>query len=348
MSYIRNNVEDMNGYIPGYQPEEEGWVKLNQNENPYPPSPRVLDAIRNELGSLKCYPETSSALVRKEAAKLYGIAPEQILVTNGSDEMLRILLESCVSPGDEVVAFYPSYTYYRTLAAMQGAYFRLIDFSDDWGLPEKLGVEDAKVVFLPNPNAPSGTLFSEGDIAKLCGIVLDGIVVVDEAYGDFAQVSAIQMLKDYPNLVVTRTFSKSYSLAGLRLGLGFASQELIRQFDKVRDFYDVDRLAQVGALAALQDQDYFRSNLQKVINTRSRLTKELSALGVEVIPSQANFVLAKFTNPTAKDVYQQLRERKILVRYFETPRLEDCLRISIGTDEETDKLISAIASILAD
>lgn len=347
-SYVRPNIEEMTGYIPGFQPEDGGWVKLNQNENPYPPSPAVLDAIRDELGTLRTYPETSSRPVREAAGDLYGISPDQVLVTNGSDEMLRILLQACAGEGDEVVAFYPSYTYYKTLADIQGARFRLIDFEDDYGLPETLDIAGAKLVFLPNPNAPSGTLFSDGDIARLCAACPEGLVVIDEAYADFENVSAIPLIRAAPNLFVTRTFSKSYSLAGLRLGLGFGSPELVKQLDKVRDFYNVDRLAQAGALAALKDQDYLRETCRKIAATRQRLTQALGEMGVEVYPSCANFVLARFVSPSAKEVYEALREKKVLVRYFEKPRLKDCLRISIGTDPENDALLAALRDILSD
>lgn len=344
--FVRPRILEMSGYIPGFQPEEPGWIKLNQNENPYPPSPTVAEAVAAELATLRSYPETSSRRVREAAAAVYSIPADQVLVTNGSDEMLRILLQACAGEGDEVIAFYPSYTYYKTLADIQGARFRLIDFTDDYGLPERLELKGAKLVFLPNPNAPSGTLFSDGDIARLCAACPDGLVVVDEAYADFASVSAIGHIAEMPNLFVCRTFSKSYSLAGLRLGLGFGSRELIRQLDKVRDFYDVDRLAQAGARAALLDQEYLRATCRRITATRARLAKALAELGVETLPSQANFLLARFGEPSAKVVFDALCERKVLVRYFQKPRLEDCLRISIGTDAETDALLVALRDVL--
>ena len=346
MGHVRNQIRQMTGYVPGAQPEGDGWVKLNQNENPYPPSPLALEAMRDALDDVRIYPESSSEAVRRAAASVYAIPQDQIMVANGSDEMLRILFQGCVGEGEEVVAFYPSYTYYETLAGIQGASYRLVAFTDDYGLPESLNLDQARLVFLPNPNAPSGTLFSDGDVARLCRSVPNGVVVVDEAYADFAKSTSLPLLQEMPNLVVTRTFSKSYSLAGLRLGLGFGRRELMAELDKVRDFYNVDCVAQAGGRAALQDQEHLQANVNRIIATRTRLVDALEDLGLQVWPSAANFVLARFAKPGAALVHRALQARKILVRHFPRPRLEDCLRISVGTDAEIDSLLGALQEIL--
>jgi len=346
--WLRKSVLDMTAYVPGEQPRQAGVIKLNANENPYAPSPRVLAAIRREIGRISLYPESTSRGVREIAARLYRVAAAQVMVTNGSDEMLRILFQACVDAGDEVMAFTPSYTYYRTLADIQGARYRELPFTDDYRLPAALPLGGARLVFLPNPNAPSGTLFDLGEIARICRAARRGLVVIDEAYIDFADAdaSALPLLKHFPNLVVTRTLSKSYALAGLRIGLGFAAREIMMQLEKVRDYYNVDRLAQVAAAAALGDQAWLRRHMNHIAQTRERLSRELTALGAHVWPSAANFVLARFSAPPAAEIYRRLKRRGILVRYFAAPRLRDCLRITVGTDAQIDILLAALAKIL--
>lgn len=344
---IRENILAMKGYVPGFQPEDDGWVKLNQNENPCPPSEKAMAGVTQALSRARIYPESSSRGVREAAAKVYPVAPEQVLVCNGSDETLRILLQAYAGPGDQVVAFYPSYTYYKTLTAIQGAEYRLIEFNEDYSLPAELDLQEAKLVFLPNPNAPSGNVYSEAEIGRLCEAMPNGLVVMDEAYADFAGTTALPLLNRYSNLFVTRTFSKSYSLAGLRLGLGFGRQEVIEQLDKVRDYYNVDCVAQAVAEAALLDQETLRRNTEAICHTRSRLEQGLKQLGIAYLPSQANFVLARFESPSAKAVFDALLERRILVRHFASRRLEDCLRITVGTDKEIDILLTALKEIVS-
>ncbi len=346
---VRKNILGMTGYVPGEQPRRSGAIKLNANENPHPPSPRVIAAIRRALGGVRLYPESTSREVREIAARLYGISSCQVMVTNGSDEMLRILFQACVEPGEEVAAFAPSYTYYRTLADIQGARYREIPFTEDYRLPGALSLSRTRLVFLPNPNAPSGTLFDHKEIARLCCATRRGLVVIDEAYIDFAEpgASALPLLERFPNLVVTRTLSKSYALAGLRIGLGFASQAIMAQCEKVRDYYNVDRLAQAAAAAALADQAWLRRHVDCIRRTREQLSRALTALGAYVWPSAANFVLARFIAPPAAAIYARLKRRGILVRYFDTPRLRDCLRITVGTDRQIDSLLKALAKILS-
>jgi histidinol-phosphate aminotransferase len=342
--FFRQAVDQMESYTPGEQPQGTGYVKLNTNENPYPPSPLVAEAIAAETAKLVLYPESSNRVVREAAAKIYGVDPEQVIATNGSDEMLRVLCQACAGEGEVIAAFYPSYTLYKTLAEIQDAKFRLIEFTPDYRIPQDADFSDVKLVFLPNPNAPSGTLLNLEELSRVCEAAPESLVVVDEAYADFADFTALPLLEKYANVIVTRTLSKSYSLAGLRVGLGFSSREIIAGLWKVRDSYNLDRLSQAGAAAALLDQEHMRRNVAKILQTRERLVAELRKLGAEVCPSSANFVLAKL--PQAKAIYQQLKERKILVRYFDLPRLSDCVRITVGTDEQVGKLLAALAEII--
>ncbi|MCC8189868.1 MAG: histidinol-phosphate transaminase [Planctomycetes bacterium] len=347
MPRVRDCVRTMTGYIPGTSTDDPQVVKLNQNENRYPPSPQAIRAIEATLAGLAVYPESTSPRLRETAADIYQVDPAEVMATNGSDEMLRILFQACCDPGDEVVAFQPSYTYYETLAAMQDAKYRPIPFADGFALPAHLDLAGVKLVFLPNPNAPTGTVFPEAEIRRLAAAVTDGLLVVDEAYADFSGQTAIPLIREYDNLVVVRTFSKSYSLAGLRVGLGFLPRDLAAQLEKVRDYYNLDRLAQAGAEAALRDQDYLRSVVDRIVATRQRTARELAALGVTVYDSGANFLLLRLAGrEAAESVFRHLYEHKVYVRYFRSPGLDDCLRVSIGTDQDMDAFLAAFRQAL--
>ena len=347
MIKVRECIAKMTGYIPGESAKEPDIVKLNQNENRYPPSSKALAAIRNAVDQLASYPDSTSPGIRKAAAEIYGVREDEVMATNGSDEMLRILFQSCCDPGDLAVSFYPSYTYYATLAAMQDADYRLYDFEREYEIPAKLSLGDAKLAFLANPNAPTGTVFPENEVRRFIESVTGGLAVVDEAYADFSGQSAIPLLKDYDNLVVVRTFSKSYSLAGLRLGLGFARPELLTELEKVRDYYNLDRLAQAGAEAALLDQDWLADTTAKIIASRERTAKEVRRLGLKVYDSGANFLFIRCQNPQAAErIFNGLRERRVLVRYFKNRGIDDCLRVSIGTDADMNTFLARLAEVL--
>lgn len=340
MNAIRKCIRAMTGYIPGEAADDADIVKLNQNENRYPPSAKVGEAIAAAGEHLFLYPDSSSRALRETAAKVYSVRPEQVMATNGSDEMLRILFQTCCDPQDEAVAFYPSYTYYATLAAMQDVRYRLIDFEGEYGIPDRLNLDTAKLVFLPNPNAPTGTIFPEREVRRLIEAVPNGLVVLDEAYADFSGQTSLPLLREYENLVVIRTFSKSYSLAGLRIGLGFASEALLAEMEKVRDYYNLDRLAQAGAEAALLDQDWLRRTSSQIIASRERTTAAVRELGLKVYDSGANFILIRLASPEkAEQVWNELRRRKVLTRYFKNRGIADCLRVSIGTEADMDAFI---------
>lgn len=348
MYTIRKCIREMSGYVPGEASIDLSVVKLNQNENRYPPSEKAVHAMREAIPMLPFYPDSSSRSLREAAARIYNVHPDEVMANNGSDEMLRLLLQVCCDPGDEVVAFYPSYTYYATLAAMHDANYRLIDFEGDFRIPSRLELANAKLVLLPNPNSPTGTTFPESEIRRLIEATTNGVVAIDEAYADFCGVTAIPLLREYENLVVVRTFSKSYGLAGLRAGLGFGRRELLAEIDKVRDYFNLDRLAQAGAEAALVDTAWLAETTRKIQATRARVADAARALGLTVFDGGGNFLLMRLSGPEkAEAVFQDLRRQNVLVRYFKSRRLADCLRVSIGTDRDMDTFLAALERSLA-
>jgi len=346
--YFRSNIAAMMGYVPGEQPQDQGFIKLNTNENPYPPSPKVYSALRKAINpSLRLYPEPSSDSLRSTAAGVYGVEPSNIMVGNGSDELLSIVLRCFIGPQDRVAFPAPTYSLYDALIEIQDGVAVRIDFPSDFSLPESLAEQNAALTFLCNPNAPSGTLVSLAEIDRLARSV-SGILVVDEAYVDFAEsegASSIPLVRQLPNLVVLRTFSKSFSLAGMRIGLGFASEALISGMMKVKDSYNVNRLSMTAATTALQDMTWMNRNVRRIQRSRKKLVAGLKRLGYSVYPSHANFVLARKTGQNLKSVYEELKRRKILVRYFDLAGLQDCLRITVGRPREIQALLKEMAAI---
>ncbi len=346
MSYLRKNIADMSGYVPGFQPPDTTeWIKLNTNENPYPPSPKVIEAIQSATGDdLRKYPDAASQAGRQAAAELYGYPTDWVIMANGSDELLNNLIRACAGEGEEVAYLHPSYSYYATLAGVQGARvktFALTDKGEIKDFPERYC---GKLFFLTTPNAPLGLRWHVKEVAALADRC-EGLLVVDEAYADFAAGNCLELVRQKPNVVVTRTLSKSYSLAGMRLGLAIARPEIIAALDKIRDHYNLDRLAQAAVAAALGDQNYFQDCIKRICATRDWFSAELEKLGYRVIPSSANYLFASPADKNGKRVYDALYQRKILVRYFSDPVLVHGLRISIGTREEMEQTLQALAEI---
>ena len=358
MSLFRPELDRLAGYVPGEQPQDSGWVKLNTNENPYPPSPRVIEAISEAArGRLNMYPDPVGTKFRQAAAEVFGMDPDWILPGNGSDEVLTILTRSFAGSSDQIAFPYPSYILYETLADLQGARHVRLPLEPDWSwdfhkvMPI---VEKSKLVFIPNPNSPSGNRWTWDDLLSLAPP--RGILVLDEAYGDFAEAPHRGELLNSTigtQLVITRTLSKSYSLAGLRFGFAMAHPSIISGLRKMKDSYNCDSLSLAAATAAIQDQEWMLANRNRIRTTRRRLTEELISLGFQVVPSEANFVWA--THPTGqhKTQYEALKSRKILVRYMRFPDVEwaqdrilDGLRITIGTDAEIDAFLAAIKAIV--
>ena len=353
MSLFRPLVQQMEGYTPGEQPQESGWVKLNTNENAYPPSPRVLEAVQQALaGRLNIYPDPLATEFRKVAAELFQVDPEWVLPGNGSDEILTILMRTFVDPGEQVAAPYPSYTLYETLAEIQGARFEKIQLNADWSWPVATAqavAAQSKILFVPNPNAPSGNRWSDADLLAL--IPPQGGLVLDEAYGDFCdQPHQGELLQSDAGekIVVTRTLSKSYSMAGIRFGFAVAHPDLISGMRKVKDSYNCNTLSLAAATAALKDQDWMLENTARIRATRSYLIEQLRSLGFEAVDSQTNFVWCTHPDKEHERRYQELKRRKILLRYMKFSLQEgalDGLRITVGTDAEIQQVLDALKEI---
>ena len=345
-NYFRKSIERTEAYTPGYQPKVADYVKLNTNENPYPPSDRVLEAIRAELARLGRYPDPTSDAVRQEVAKLFDVRLDNVLVGNGSDELLTMIVRAAVEPGGTVSFPSPTYTLYEVLVGMEGGTSRPVKIPKDWSLPEGLFGNDSAVTFLSNPNSPTGTFVPPKEVLRLAKS-LDGLLVVDEAYVDFAETHCMTLARECENVLVLRTLSKSYSLAGLRVGFAVGPAELIAGLMKVKDSYNVGRPAIAGGAAALRDQAHMLANVKKVKATRARLAGELDALGFTTLPSQANFVLTRPPGElSARDYYQRLWEKLILVRWLDEPWVRQFVRVSVGTDDEIDRLLDATRKIV--
>ena len=349
MKFGREILRDVAGYVPGEQPADPDVVKLNTNENPYPPSPKVLEALRAlTADAARRYPDALSLELRTVCAERYGYEnADWVFAGNGMDEILALALRTFVDPGDTVLSVYPTYTIYETLAQLHGAQYRDVELDDAFGLPEAFFGEPGRLCFLARPNAPSGTCAPRAEVERLCES-FDGLVVIDEAYVDFADDDCMDFPKRYENAIVTRTFSKSFSLAGLRVGVAVARPEIVREFLKTKDSYNLNAFSQAAAVAAMRDYAHMEANAAKVRATRARLTEGLRELGFGVTESQSNFVLAQWDGaPSAKEIFERLRERGIYVRYFEVRRLENALRITVGADDEIDRLVAALNGVLA-
>jgi histidinol-phosphate aminotransferase len=345
--FVRADIAGMAGYSPGEQPQTGGFIKLNTNENPYPPSPRVMTALREALTErLRLYPDPLCTEFCKSAAELHGVGPDMVMAGNGSDDLLTILTRAFVGPGDRAAFPSPSYLLYSTLVALQGGHSVIVPYTSNWTLEQAdLEIPGLKLFYLANPDSPSGTAMPRAQIAALARS-LDCPLVVDEAYADFAEARchAIPLVKDHDNIIVTRSFSKGYSMAGIRLGYLVAPPELIVQLIKVKDSYNCDMLSQIAGVAALRDQDYLRETRSKILATRVRLTGVLRSMGYTVPESQSNFVWATGGRP-ARETFQRLKDRKILVRLMSYPGYPDGLRITVGTDTEIDRLLELLTQM---
>jgi len=351
LKFVRANVRQMEGYTPGEQPAPgERVVKLNTNENPFPPSAKVLQAIREiEPEMLRRYPNPVGQMFREAAAEVLGVSPEMILCGNGSDDILTIATRTFVPPGGVLAYPEPTYSLYPALAKLEEAKVSAVPWGNEWSLPlDELAASKADAIYLANPNAPSGTFVPSSQIATLAS-KFDGLLLIDEAYVDFAEDNCLDLVREFPNVVISRTFSKAYSLAGMRFGYAIAQAEVIDEMMKVKDSYNVDAISVIAATAALQDQESARKTWEYIRGERQRLTSELQQLDWSVIPSQANFILATVPGGRAEAAYLKLKQQGILVRYFNKPGLTDKLRITVGRAEENNALLAGIKSLnLAD
>lgn len=346
---LRPALSHMLPYTPGEQPPPGKFIKLNTNENPYPPPPEVVQAIQDAAaGPLNRYPDPTSTLFRRAAATELGLpGPDWILAGNGSDEILTILVRGFVGEGQKLRLPYPSYILYRTLADIQGARWEQVPFLDGWHLPTLFGEgdQDLRLVLLPNPNSPSGTVVPKAEIEALARS-LPCPLVVDEAYADFAEDNCLDLVQKHDNVLVTRTLSKSYALAGIRFGFLVAQPPLIAKLTNIKDSYNCDYLAGVAATAAMHSQKWLADVVGKMKATRARMEQQLIELGFQVIPSQANFVWCTHPSGLHQEIHQYLKKNQILVRYMDFPDWGDGLRISVGTDEQIDACLMMIERFL--
>ncbi len=345
--FFRSNIVKMAPYVPGEQSANASTIKLNTNENPYPPSPRVFEAIAGGTAKLERYPDPLATAFRNQAAKVLNVSPDQILCGNGSDDILTIITRAFVGAGDWIRFPNPSYILYRTLGHIQDANIEEISFADDWSLSEKFFEprDRLKLIYLPNPNSPTGTVVSREQIVDLAKH-MDCPILIDEAYADFATFHCADLPSRYPNVMVSRTLSKSYALAGLRFGYLVAHPKMVAMLRKVKDSYNTDSISNALATAAIEDQTWLTENVRRCNATRDRLTTELRGLGFEVIDSQANFVWCRPSGDDSKRLYEVLKSHHILVRYMNYPSWTDGLRISVGTDEAIDKLLAVLKDAL--
>lgn len=356
-----SKARNLSPYVPGEQPQHDNLCKLNSNENPFPPSPRVAEAIAKVLEQqaedLRLYPMPESDDLRAALAKLYDLDTNQVFVGNGSDEVLALVFASFFMKERPVLAPDISYSFYPVYAQTFGVELVQIALEEDFSIDPDAYRQPCSGIIIANPNAPTGLLLSLADIRKLAGEHSNSVVVIDEAYIDFAQVaegssdaqvSAVSLINDCDNILVTQTFSKSRSLAGLRVGMAFGNASLIEALTRMKNSFNsfpLDKLAQAGAIASALDTDYFEKTRQQIISLRQSLTAELTALGYDVLPSHANFVFARPKDGDASAVASALREQGVIVRHFDKPRISEYLRITVGLAEQNQRLIDALQAL---
>ena len=349
--YWSKVVQGLTPYVPGEQPKLPNLVKLNTNENPYGPSRRVLDALRAEVGdSLRLYPDPGSDKLRAAIAKRHGLAADQVFVGNGSDEVLAHVFLALLKHDAPVLFPDITYSFYPVYCGLYGIEFVQLPLGDAFEIRIDDYLRPNGGIIFPNPNAPTGRLLSLSEIERLLQANPSSVVVVDEVYVAFGGESCVPLVKKYPQLLVTHTLSKSHALAGLRVGYATGHPQLIEALNRVKDSfnsYPLDRFAQAGAAAAMEDEDYFAGICKKVAATRTTLVADLQGLGFEVLPSAANFIFARFPGRDGADLAAKLRERSIIVRHFRNPpRVSPYLRITVGTDEQCTGLVEALREIV--
>ena len=348
--YWSDLVKQLTPYVPGEQPRRDRLVKLNTNENPYPPSPEVMRAISAiTADSLRLYPDPESGRLKKAFASLNGLTPEQVFIGNGSDEVLAHAFQGLLKHDRPLCFPDITYSFYPVWCDLYGIDYSRVPVAEDFTIDVSAFPGDNGGIIIPNPNAPTGILLSLVDIRRLLEASPDSVVVIDEAYIDFGGESATGLITEFDNLLVIQTLSKSRSLAGLRVGVAMGSAALIEGLERIKNSfnsYPLDILAQCAAQVSLEDQQHFRESCRKVIDSRERLCDKMRDMNFNILPSKANFVFASHASHAAKELFSALRERGIIVRYFDKPRINNYLRISIGTDAQCDALVAALEDIL--
>ena len=348
--YWSSIVKNIKPYTPGEQPKDGKFIKLNTNENPYPPSPKAIEAIKTAANeSLRLYPDPTCDELRKTIAEYHNLRKEQVFIGNGSDELLAFSFPAFFEPAGKPILFAEiTYIFYQVYAEFFNINYRLVPVDVEFNIPEEGYYQDNGGIIIANPNAPSGRGVSGKMIEAILSRNKNSVVTVDEAYVDFGSRSAVKLINDYPNLLVIRTLSKSHSLAGLRVGYAMGNEGLIEGLIRVKDSinsYTVDRLALAGAKEAIKDEAYFQETRSKIIKTRDRTAASLAEMGIKVIPSTANFIFISSKQCPGEVLFRRLREKGILVRYFNKPGIDNFIRVTIGTDAEMDCFLEAIAAI---
>lgn len=346
-SKITKSVEP---YVCGEQPKDRKYVKLNTNENPYPPSPKVLETIKNMAnGDLRLYPDPDCDVLREKIGKYYGLNKDQIFIGNGSDEVLAMSFLAFFNTDETIVFPDITYSFYPVYASLYNIPYRTIELNNDFTIPvDKFLTKNGGIV-IPNPNAPTGRCLTLNSIGKILNYNSDKVVIVDEAYVDFGCRSAVGMIKDYPNLLVVQTMSKSRSLAGIRVGFAMGKKELIDGLNRIKNSfnsYTVDRIANAAAVTAMEDKNYFEKCVKKIVNTREKVTIKLDKLGFKVVPSKANFIFITHPVYKASELFTELRKKGVLVRYFNKNRIDNYLRVTIGSDDDMKFFIRTLEKIM--
>lgn len=348
--YWNENVKGIEPYVPGEQPKDKKYIKLNTNENPYPPSEKVIKAIKNAANEdLKLYPDPTCSDLIKEIAAYYGVNNDEVFIGNGSDEILAFIFMTYFEKGKTVLFPDISYTFYKVYAELFKLDYEMVKLDDDFNIPlDELKKKNGGVI-LPNPNAPTGKFINPSELKKVVEANKDSVVIIDEAYVDFGGESMVPLTKEYPNLLVVQTFSKSRALAGLRVGFAIGNKELIEGLNRIKNSmnsYTIDRIALAGAKAAIEDETYFKKITKSIIETREIYTVKMKELGFKVLESKSNFIFVKHKELKGEYIYKKLKEKGVLVRYFGKERIEDYLRITIGTNKEMEKLIEKLKEII--
>ena len=350
MNEFRPEIASMSAYVPGEQPQQGKFIKLNTNESPYPPSAGVVRAIQTAAeNGLMRYPDPLAESFRRRAAEVLGLDPDWILCGNGSDDILTVLTRAVVGAGQWLRLPYPSYILYKTLAEIQGAHSEQVPFQRDWTLSPEFGAarQDLQLVLIPNPNSPSGTVVRPEQLLELADR-LTCPLLIDEAYVDFSETNCLDLVARNERIMVSRSLSKSYALAGLRFGFLVAQPRMIEQLVKVKDSYNCDALSIAGATAAVDDQSWLLGNRQKILATRTHLTDELRRLGYQVTDSSANFVWCRRHDQSMEQIYRRLKEQRVLIRYMNYAEWGEGLRISVGTEEQVSVCLQLLADAAGD
>lgn len=347
MNFLSQKAQELTPYVPGEQPKGDTYIKLNTNENPYPPSPKAIEAIKKiDAGRLRLYPDPESTRLREVYARYLGVKAENIFVGNGSDEVLAIAFQAFFMDKENILMPDIAYSFYPVYCNLYRVSAKEIPLKDDYTIEVSDYLQENNGLIITNPNAPTGMAISLDAVKEIVSRNANRVVLIDEAYVDFGAESAVQLIAQYDNLLVVRTLSKSHALAGLRVGFAVGNEELIAGMNRVKNSvnsYPIDTLAQIGAEEAIKDVEHLMTTTNTIIQTRSRVSTQLKALGFTVLESASNFLFITHQTKYAADIFAYLKENKILVRYFDKPRLDNALRVSIGTDEEMDQLIDCIA-----